>query len=141
MPKQHKKPIYARPFDQNLGSSSMCSRPFDRNIWFFFIYFFFCSLPFDQELRYSLIYFFYFCTGPFDKNIWPSFIYSFFSARPFDQKLGSTLIYFFYLYTTIRPKIMVLINLFILFAHSRSTKMYGPLSFILSLVHDHTTKT
>ena len=54
------------------------------------------------------------CTRPFVKNIWASFIYSFFSARPFDQKLGSKLIYFLYLYTTIRPKIRVLINLFFL---------------------------
>ena len=39
------------------------------------------------------------------------------------QKLESTLIYyFFYLYTTIRPKIRVLINLFILSVHNHSTK-------------------
>ena len=72
-------------------------------------------------------------------------------ARPFDQNLGSPLIYFFYLHTTIRlkymvlfhlifllcmtiqPKIRVLIDLFLLFAHDHSTKLYGPLSFILSL--------
>ena len=46
-----------------------------------------------------------------------------FFAQPFDQKLGSKLIYyFFYLYTTIRPKIRVLINLFILFVHDHLTK-------------------
>ena len=51
-----------------------------------------------------------------------SFILSLFCARPFDQKLGSSLIYLFYLYTTIRQKIRVLINLFILFVHDHSTK-------------------
>ena len=51
-----------------------------------------------------------------------SFILSLFCARPFDQKLGSSLIYLFYLYTTIRPKIRVLINLIFLFVHDHSTK-------------------
>ena len=58
---------------------------------------------------------------PFDKSIWFSFIYSFFSVRPFDQKLKSALIYFF-MYTTIRPKVRVLINLFILYVYNNSTK-------------------
>ena len=40
---------------------------------------------------------------------------------------------FFLLCTTIRPKIRVLIDLFLLFAHDHSTKMYGPLSYILPL--------
>ena len=44
------------------------------------------------------------------------------------------------MYTTIRP-IRVIIDLFILFAHDQSTKLYGPLSFILSFVHDHSTKS
>ena len=35
--------------------------------------------------------------------------YFFICLRPFDQKLGSSLIYLFYLYTTIWPKIRVLI--------------------------------
>ena len=43
-------------------------------------------------------------------------------ARPFNQKLGSSFIYFFYLHTAIRLKI------------------YGPLSFDLFFVHDHSTK-
>ena len=42
--------------------------------------------------------------------------------------------------TTIRPKIRVLTDLFLLFAHDHSTKVYGPHSFILSFVHDHSTK-
>ena len=51
-----------------------------------------------------------------------SFILSLFCAWPFDQKLGSSLIYLFYLYTTIRPKIRVPINLMLLFVHDYSTK-------------------
>ena len=47
----------------------------------------------------------------------------------------------FLLYTIIRPKIRTLTYLFLLFARDRSTKLYGPLSFILSLVHDHSTKS
>ena len=39
----------------------------------------------------------------------------------------------FLLCTTIRPKIRVLIDLFLLFAHDHSTKIYDRLSFILSL--------
>ena len=46
----------------------------------------------------------------------------------------------FLLCTTIRPRIMVLIDLFLLFAHGHSTKMYGPLSFILSFANDNSTK-
>ena len=42
-------------------------------------------------------------------------------------------------YTTIGPRLRVLTDLFLIFAHDHSTKIYGPLSFILSLVHDHST--
>ena len=42
--------------------------------------------------------------------------------------------------TTIRPKIRVLNDLFLLFAHDHSTKIYGLLLVILSFVHDHSTK-
>ena len=86
---------------------------------------------------HSFISFVY--TRPFDQNIWPTFI-------------------FLLLCTTIRPKMKVLIDLFLLFAHDHSIKLYGPLSFILLLcttirrkirvlinlfllfVHDHSTK-
>ena len=61
------------------------------------------------------------CTRPFDQNIWSSFIYSFFCARPFDQILGSTMIYFFYLQS------------------DHSTKINGPLSFIISFAHGQST--
>ena len=66
----------------------------------------------------------------FNQHIWFSFIYFFFCARPFDQKLWSSFIYLFYLHTTIRPRIMVLIDLFLLFAHYHSTKIYSLHSFI-----------
>ena len=56
------------------------------------------------------------------KNICSSFIYFFFCARQFDKKLDPSLICIFYLCTTIRPKIRVLINLFLLCAHGHSTK-------------------
>ena len=62
--------------------------------------------------------FFFFCTRPFDQNIWSPFIYSL-------------------LQTTIRPKNMVLFNLFLLFTHDNLTKIYGLLSFIVSFVQDH----
>ena len=48
---------------------------------------------------------------------------------------------YFSLCATTRPKVGVLINLFRLFAQNHLTKVYGPLSFILSFVHDHLTKT
>ena len=40
---------------------------------------------------------------------------------------------FSFLCTTIPPKIRVLIDLFLLFAHDHSTKMYGSLSYFLPL--------
>ena len=43
--------------------------------------------------------------------------------------------------TTIRPEFRVPTDLFLLFAHDHSTKIYGPLSFNLSFVHDNSTKT
>ena len=55
-----------------------------------------------------------------------SFLLSLFCGRPFDQKLGSSLISLFHLYTTIRPKLRVPINLMFLFVHDYSTKNQGP---------------
>ena len=48
---------------------------------------------------------------------------------------------FFILYTTIRLKIRVLIDLFLSCAHDHSTEICGFLIFIVSFVHDHSTKT
>ena len=64
-------------------------------------------------------------------NTWLSFIYSFFSARLFEQKLGSTLVFFFHLYTTIRPKIRVLINLIFFLVHNHLTKVRGHSYFLI----------
>ena len=41
--------------------------------------------------------------------------------------------------TTIRPEFRVPTDLFLLFAHANSTKIYSPLSFNLSFLHDHST--
>ena len=79
-------------------------------------------------------------SGTKTQNIWSSFIFCLICARPFDQELWSSLIYFFYLQTTIRPKSMVLISLFLLLAHYHLTKIYGPFSFIFSFVHDYSIK-
>ena len=120
-------------------NSFICTRPFDQNIWYSFIYIFFSGQPFHQILGSLLIYFFYLHT----------------TIRPKCMVLFHL---FFLLHATIWPKLMVLNDLFLLFAHDRSTKMYGPLSHILPLctsirskikvlinlfilfVHDHSTK-
>ena len=91
-----------------------------------------------------------------------SFILSFVHDHPrtpFDQELGCSLIYFLYLHTTIRQKYMVLfylsfilyktirakirvlIDLFLSCPHGYSTEICGFLIFIISFVHDHSTKT
>ena len=46
----------------------------------------------------------------------------------------------FLLCTTIRPKIRLLINLFLLCVLDYSTEIYGLLSFVLSFVHNHSIK-
>ena len=43
--------------------------------------------------------------------------------------------------TTLRPEFRVPTDLFLLFAHGHLAKIYGPLSFILFFVHDHSSKT
>ena len=42
--------------------------------------------------------------------------------------------------TVIRPEFSIPTDLFLLFTHGYSTKIYGPLSFNLSFIHDHSTK-
>ena len=59
--------------------------------------------------------------------------------------VGSSTIRFFHLHTTFSrddstKKIRILIDLFLLVAHNHSTKMCGSIPFILSFVHDHSTK-
>ena len=41
---------------------------------------------------------------------------------------------------TIQPEFRVPTDLFLLFAHDHSTKIYGPFSSNLSFVYDHSTK-
>ena len=64
-------------------------------------------------------------------------------AHNHSTKVYGPFSFIFLLYTTIRPKVRVLIELFLLCAHDHSAEIYahGPLSFILSFVHDHSTKT
>ena len=116
-----------------------------------FVHLFFLSLILsfvDQKLNSSLIYFFH-----LHATIRPKYLVLFhlffLLYTTIDQKIGSSLTYFFYLHTTIpqkyvllafilslcttiRPKTRVLVNLLILFSHDHSTKLYSPLSFILS---------
>ena len=124
---------YARPFNQQLGSPL---------IYLFYQYtiirlkymvlfhliFLLCS-TIRPKIR-SLIDLFLLITIRRKHTI--LFHLFFFCAKLFDQKLGSTLIYFFYLYTTIRPKIRVLIDFFYYMHTDHLTKLYGPFSFILS---------
>ena len=46
----------------------------------------------------------------------------------------------FLLCTTIRRRLRVLTYLFFLYAHNHLIKICGPLPFIISFVHDHSTK-
>ena len=85
----------------------MCTRPFEQNIWFSFIYFFFCVRPFDEDLESSLIYFFDLHTTNRQKYVVLLLILSFVYDHP--------------------TKIKVLIDLFFLFVHDHSAKLYGPL--------------
>ena len=80
------------------------------------------------------------CIRPFNQNIWSSFIYSFLCAQQFDHRLWPTLTDYFYLHMTIWWKTRGLTDLFRLFLHDHSTQIFGPLSFILSFVHDNSTK-
>ena len=47
---------------------------------------------------------------------------------------------FFLLCTTIRQRLRVLTYLFFLYAHNHFIKIWGPLPFIITFVHDHSTK-
>ena len=99
---------------------------------------FFCAGTFVRPRILVLTDFFFICTEPFDQNIWSLFIYSVFFQRLLNESIINL---FFLLCTTILPKIWSLINSFCLFAHERSTKVYGSLSFSLSFTHNHLTKS
>ena len=61
------------------------------------------------------------CTRPFDRNMWLSYI-------------------FFFFCTTIQPRLRVLTCLIFLYAHNHLIKICGPLPFIITFEHDHSTK-
>ena len=120
----------------------MCTT-FDQKLGCSLIYLFYLHTTIRPIIRVHIDLFAYLHTT-IRPNCRALFHFYFFSARPFDQKLGSSLIYIFHLHTTIRqkymtfflsfihslcmtirPKISVLINLFILFVHDHSTKVRG----------------
>ena len=68
----------------------------------------------EFNLGSPLIYLFYMYATIRQKYMVFFHFWSFFSARPFDQKLGSSLIYLFYVHATIWPQYMVLFHLFFL---------------------------
>ena len=90
--------------------SFISTRPFDKSIWSFFIYSSFCAQPFNKNVWSSFIYCLLCMTIRPKIKVHTDFF--FICTRPFDQKLGSSLINLFYLYTAIRPKMRVLIDLF-----------------------------
>ena len=116
---------YARPFDQNLGSS--------------LIYLFYMHATIRQKYMVFFHLIFLFCTTirPKIRVVIDLLFYVHATIRP---KYMFLFHLFFLLSTTVRPKITVHTDLFLLFVHDYSTKIYGLLSFILSFVHNHSTK-
>ena len=107
-----------QPFDKKLGSSLMYSFYLYTTIrskyYVFLQLFFHFYTTIRPKLRVSLIYLFH--LHKTIRQIYMILFHLFFlCGRPFDEKLGSSLIYF------------------CLFTHDHSTKIYDPLSFILSL--------
>ena len=67
-------------------------------------------------------------------------IYLFYMHATIQQKCMVFFHLIFLFCSTIRPKIRVLIDLFVLCARDHSTEIYDPLSFILPFEDDHSTK-
>ena len=116
---------YAQPFDQALGS--------------LLIYLFYMHATIRQKYMVFFHLIFLFCTTirPKIRVVIDLFFYVHATIRPKYMFLFHLC---FLLSTTVRPKITVHIDLFLLFVHDYSTKIYGLLSFILSFVHNHSTK-
>ena len=133
----------AQPFDQNIWPSFVYSffptRLFNQNIWSSFIYFFFSEWSFDQKLSSSLI-FLLFGNNHLTKICGPLTFSLFFCTRPFDKELGSSWIYFFYLYTTIRPKFVVLLHLAFLLHTAIWQRIRILINLFLLFVRNHSTK-
>ena len=123
-PQQKKRSFCARPGDQKLGSSL----------------FLLCVHDHSTELYGPLSFIFSFVHDHSTKTQGTHWFISFICTRTFDKNFLVPFHLFFLLCTTIRPKIRVLIDLFLLFVRDHSTEIYDPLSFILSLVHDYSTK-
>ena len=142
----------ARPFDQKLGSSLIYFVHFYTTIRakymvLFHLFFLLCTIIRPKvKLLIDLFLSLHTTIRPKYMVLFHLF---FLLYTTIDQKIGSSLTYFFYLHTTIpqkyvlltfilslcttiRPKTRVLVNLLILFSHDHSTKLYGPLSVILS---------
>ena len=102
------------------------------------MYSFFCARPFDQKLGFSLIHFFYLHTTVQPKYM--VFFHLFFLLCTTIEPKIKVLIDLFLLFVHDHAKITVLIDLFLLSVHDHSTEIHGPLSFILSFVHNYSTK-
>ena len=61
-------------------------------------------------------------------------------TRRFDRSMWLSYIYWIFLCTTIRPRLRVLTYLIFLYAHNHLIKTCGPLQFIITFQHDHSTK-
>ena len=145
--------IGTRKFNQNIWPSFIyfifcCARPFNKRlsssllICFFYMHIKVRPKTYDPlsiissvHLIFqgsSLINFFYFRTTVRPKSmVFFQFIFPFCTTiRPSFMVLFHLLLLFC---TTTQPKICVLIDLISLFVHDHSTKIYRPLSFILSL--------
>ena len=121
-----------------------------------YIYSFFCVRPFDQELGSPLIYFFYLYATIRQKYMVHShlifilyttirpkirvFIDFFLSCAHDHSTEICCFLILFLLCTTIRRRLRVLTYLFFLYAHNHLIKICGPLPFIITFVHDHSTK-
>ena len=133
---------YARPFDQNLGSSLiylfyMHATIRQKYMVFFHLIFLFCT-TIRPKIRVLIGLFFY-----VHATIRPKYMVLLHLFFLLNITIGPKIKIhtdFFYLFTTIRQKYMVLIDLFFLWARDHSTKIDGLLSLTLSFVHDHSTK-
>ena len=117
--------LYARRFDQNLGSPLiylfyMHATIRQKYMVFFHLIFLFCT-TIRPKIRVLIGLFFY-----VDATIRPKYMVLFHlffllntTIRP---KIKIHTDFFLYMYTSIRPKVRVFINLFILFVYDHSTK-------------------
>ena len=127
------------PSHWDFNRSNMHVRPFDQNLAFPLIYFFYLHMTIRQKYMafFHLIFLLYTTIRPKIRVLIDLFLLC---GQNHSTEIYGPFSLFFLLCATIRPKTRVHTDLLLLFAHDDSTKIYGPLSFILSLVHDHSTK-